>query len=88
MGDIYKSKDVRYGVRTSSGVMKLGKHESLNSMYHGTRLPAWKFMDCDQAIKYARESGETRGTRQGNDLYGRNRHYGVRSASGIKGVKI
>lgn len=88
MGDIYKTKNGTYGLRTSSGVMKLGKHESLNSTDHGTRLPAWKFMDCDQAIKYARESGETRGTRQGDDLYGRNRHYGVRSASGIKGVKI
>ena len=88
MGDIYKTKNETYGLRTSSGVMKLGSKGSLNSTDRGTRLPAWKFMDCDQVIKYARESGETRGTRQGNDLYGRSHHYGVRSASGIKGVKI
>lgn len=88
MGDIYKTKNGAYGLRTSSGVMKLGSKGSLNSTDRSTRLPAWKFMDCDQAIKYARESGETRGTRQGNDLYGRSRHYGVRSASGSKGVKI
>jgi len=88
MGDIYRTKNGTYGLRISSGVMKLGSKGSLNSTDHGTRLPAWKFMDCDQAIKYARKPGKTRGTRQGDDLYGRNRHYGVRSASGIKGVKI
>lgn len=88
MGDIYKTKDGTYGLRTSSGVMKLGSKESLNSMDRGTMLPAWKFIECDHAIKYARESGETRGTRQGDDLYGRNRHYGVRSSTGIRGVKI
>lgn len=88
MGDIYRTKNGTYGLHTSSGVMKLGSKGSLNSIYRGTRLPAWKFMECDQAIKYARESGETRGTRQGDDLYGRNRHYGVRSSTGIRGVKI
>lgn len=88
MGDIYKSKDGRYGVRTSSGVMKLGKHESLNPTDRATKLPLWMFMERDQSIKYARKPGEARGTRQGGDLYGRRHHHGVVNASGIRGTKI
>lgn len=88
MGDIYKSKDGRYGVRTSSGVMKLGKHESLNSTDRATKLPLWMFMEHDQAIKYTRKPGEARGTRQGDDLYGRSRHHGTTNGSGILGTKV
>lgn len=88
MGDIYKTKNETYGLRTSSGVMKLGSKGSLNSTDRGTRLPAWKFMDYDQSIKYARKPGEARGTRQGDDLYGRSRHHGTTNGSGILGVKV
>ena len=88
MGDIYRKKDGNWGVRTSSGIMKLGKRGTLEARPGMTRLPEWKFNEHDRKLKYDRKPGEKRGTKQGDDLYGRRHHNGVANTSGIRGAKV
>ena len=48
MGNIYRKKDGNWGVRTSSGVMKLGKRGTLEAKPGMTRLPEWRFNEYDR----------------------------------------
>lgn len=76
MSDIYKNHG-NYGVRTSSGVMKLGKKGTLNPKGLQSKMPEWIFQELDHKRKYEREEDEKRGTLMGDDLYGREHHNGV-----------